>query len=235
MRKDRRVGLLCAILSLSVFLSCLPRVARAEETEIPCYSVTEGLSYEVSVSISSSWDTHANLEYVLTNTGEETIHNWYLTLDLPYQIEGIWNASVFETNGPDQDGKITYTLKNAEWNQDIQPGTSVSFGMTVASLNGQPVEIKNISTFYLLNTCEKLINPSSYTLTYQEYSNWGMGYNGGLFLTNTSSETIEDWRLSFEINRSINELSGVAFKTENDTIQITDAGNNQNLYSCSHR
>ena len=43
MRKDRRVGLLCAILSLSVFLSCLPRVARAEETEIPCYSVTEGL------------------------------------------------------------------------------------------------------------------------------------------------------------------------------------------------
>lgn len=231
MRKDRRVGLLCAILSLSMFLSCLSHVVRAKETEIPCYSVTEGLSYEVSVSESSSWDTHANIEYVLTNTGDEIIHNWYLTLDLPYQIEGIWNAYVFETNGPDQEGKITYTIKNAEWNQDLQPGASVSFGMTVASLNGQPVEIKNISTFYLLNTCEKLIDPSSYTLTYQEYSNWGTGYNGGLFLTNTSSETIEDWRLSFESNRSINELSGVAFKPENEKIQITNAGNNQNLYS----
>ena len=222
MRYNRWLGLLCTVLSLSVILTCFPSISRAEEPDVSYYSVIEDLQFEVDVKIVTSWDIHANLEFAVHNKGTETIHNWYLTFDLPYQIEGIWNAEGFEA-----DGTGVYTIKNNVWNQDILPGSTVNFGMTVASLNGQTVE--SLPPFYLLNTCEKDVDPSCYTLTYQEYSNWGQGYNGGLILSNVSSETIEDWRLSFKSNRFLAEVSGGTLTNSGDAITISNDGDNQNL------
>lgn len=94
---------------------------------------------------------------------------------------------MFESN---DDG--SYTVKNAGWNQDILPESSVSFGMTVSTSDGQPVS--ELPTVYLLNTVTRTVDASDYSLSYLEYTNWGMGYNGSLVLTNLSDEPIEDWK-----------------------------------------
>ena len=116
----------CLILSMTFVLSSIPLSLRAEEQSIDCFSVDFDLDFEVEANISASWDTHANLEFVITNTGDDTIRNWFLTFDLPYSIEGIWGAQVFET------GSGVYTIKNVGWNQDILPENSITFGMTVS-------------------------------------------------------------------------------------------------------
>lgn len=215
----------CLILSLTIILLCLPLSVMAEEKSPDYYSVSEDLSFEVSASIASSWDNHANLEFVVANTGSETIHNWYFTFDLPYAIEGIWGAQVFES------GSGVFTIKNAGWNQDVLPGNSVTFGMTVASLNGAP--IVDLPTYYMLNTNKKLVDSSDYSVSYQEYSNWGNGFNGAILIENNSYESVEDWELRFSCGQTITEVAGAEFSFENGLYAISNNGSNQNLLSYS--
>ncbi len=219
---DRWRRALCFCISLTFVLVSFPFVKRAASEEIEYYSVLEDLQFEVEARIISAWDTHANMEFVVTNTGEETIHNWYFTFEFPNAIEGIWNASVFESTAAG-----TYTIHNLGSNQDILPGSSISFGMTVSSLNGQAVS--TLPSYYLLNTCEESAAPSDFSLSYQEYSNWGTGFNGALILTNTSSSTLEEWQLSFSCNRGITEVSGANLITSDDIYVVSNAGMNQNV------
>ena len=211
----------CLILSMTFVLSSIPLSLRAEEQSIDCFSVDFDLDFEVEANISASWDTHANLEFVITNTGDDTIHNWFLTFDLPYSIEGIWGAQVFET------GSGVYTIKNVGWNQDILPENSITFGMTVSSLNGTP--IADLPSYYLLNTKITLVDPSCYTVSYQEYSNWGTGFNGALLIENDSFKTIEDWELCFSCSQTITEVAAAEVVFEDDLYTISNNGSNQNL------
>lgn len=120
MMKNRCLRCLSALLSLAIALSLLTRVLYAESDPSECYSVTDGLEFDVTATITSSWGNYANLEFFITNTGNETIHNWHLTFSFPYHIGGMWNAEVFET-----DDNGTYTVKNTGWNQDIQSGNTI--------------------------------------------------------------------------------------------------------------
>ncbi len=217
---------ICLALSFTVVLSLFPKKLRANDQTVKCYSVNEDCEFEVSSSINSAWGNHANLDFTITNTGNGIINNWYFTFDLLYSIENIWGAQVFET-----DGAGVYTIKNAGWNQDILPGQSVNFGMTVASYSGDP--ISEYPSFYFLNTEKSLVENSSYILSYQEYSNWGAGFNGALFVTNKSDEAIEDWQISFLSNRVITSISNADLSSDENRIVIANNGSNQNIYPYS--
>ena len=124
-------------------------------------------------------------------------------------------------------GYGVYTIKNVGWNQDIHPGDTLSFGMTVSSLDGAP--IGKLPSYYLLNTKKTLVDPSCYSVSYQEYSNWGTGFNGALILANCSSEPIEDWEITFSTNREITEVAGADLSQEDGSYTVTNNGSNQNL------
>lgn len=203
-------------------MSLVPRSLRADPPRASYYSSAEQISYSVEVSVSEAWGSYYNLQFAITNSGRESIHNWFLTFDLPYRVEGVWNAILFET-----DGSGVYTFKNAGWNQDILEGQTVFFGMTVSLANAQNATI--LPSFYLLNTRTALVDPSSYSLTYQEYSNWGSGFNGGLIISNLSTESIEDWTLTFDSNREITEVSGATFSKSDGSYTISNCDFNQNI------
>ncbi len=219
---DRRLRCLCLILSLTILFACFPLSVFAEEENVSFFSVTDDLEYMVDASVVTMWDTFANLEFVVTNTGENIIHNWYYTFDLPYSIEGIWGAEIFENNN-----EGVYTIKNAGWNQDILPGNSVNFGMTVSLRDGNTIGV--LPTFYLLNTEKALIDSCCYNVSYQEYSNWGTGYNGALLIVNSSSALIEDWQMSFCSSRIINEVAGTELAVDDQLYVISNSGSNQNI------
>lgn len=81
-------------------------------------------NYRVIFCLTESWEGGYNAEITVENTGVETIHNWMLKFDYSYELANIWNAEIIEKNGQ------TYLVKNVGWNQDIEAGSSISFGIS---------------------------------------------------------------------------------------------------------
>ncbi len=186
------------------------------------YRSVEDYSYSADVRNVSSWSGHANIEITFTNTGNSTIHDWYFTFDYSYAIENPFNCYIVEH----QDN--LYTIGNNNWNQDIAPGQSVTVGFTAATSDGSA--ITDTPTFYLLNTKTITLSSSDLSYRFEQYSDWGAGYNGALLLTNNCGETIRDWSITFNSNRSITQIdSGVITTNSDGSYTIVNDGNNQNI------
>ena len=205
-----------------IAMSGLPTMVLADMLNAPSYySVQSNLDYEIITNITSSWNNHESIDLVLTNTGNETIHNWYLTFNSPYSIENIWNGSIYET-----DGNGTYTITSNGWNQDIHTGESVTVGITFSS--DTETELSVDPEWYLLNTQATVVDTSLYTIEYTEYSSWETGFTGQLTLT--PQVDCQHWELSFGSNRDITAVSSAVLLDEGDNnYTITHDENNMRL------
>ena len=186
------------------------------------YRSVEEAYFSAEVKTTNKWSGHSNIEIKFKNTGTETIHDWYFTFDFNHKIENPFNCRVIESKDN------LYTIGNNDWNQDIQPGKSVTVGFTASSKDGS--EIKDMPTFYLLNTETVTLKSGDLKYKYEEYSNWSSGFNGALILTNKTKDTIRDWTITFGANRPITQADSSVFTDNGDgTYTITNDGNNQNI------
>lgn len=216
----RKTRVLCLFLSMLLVIVGMPSISLcAEKKELRYYSLEEEKTFEVSTDIISSWDKHANVIFTLTNTGTEKIDNWYLTFELPYTIENIWNAVIVDT-----DGVSTYTIKNDTWNQDVLPMDSVSFSMTLASENES---VSKFPEWYLLNTKNIQLDQDKYFVDYQEYSKWDGGFSGALSIN--VLEYVEDWSIIAESEYEICEISNADISRTLNGEYIISCSDNQNL------
>lgn len=200
---------LCYIISTILVISCLPLDSIADEVadSLKCRSVSEA-SYSVRENVVSSWSGHANIELVFTNTGDKPICNWNYTFEYLYNIENPYNCSVVEHEGD------LYTITNAGWNKDINPGASVTIGFTASSNDGSDIEY--MPSFYLLNNAKVVLPEGSLSVDYVEYSDWASGSSGALILTNKTGSSIGDWTITFSANRSITAAYNVSFADNGD-------------------
>ena len=186
------------------------------------FRTIEDKLYKAEVQTTSRWSGHANLEITFTNTGNETIHDWYFTFDFNYIIENPYNCYILEHKND------LYTIGNNDWNQDIRPGQSVTVGFTAASSDGS--DITEMPSFYLLNTKTISVSSSDLSFSFQEYSNWTTGFSGALIITNNSSKRIRDWTITFNSNRPITKTDAALLSVKTDgTYTITNDGNTQNI------
>lgn len=182
----------------------------------------ENYEYNAEVNTLAQWTGHSNIEITFTNTGDETIHNWYFTFDYNYNIENPYNCYVLEHEDN------LYTIGNNDWNQDILPGESVTIGFTAASDDGS--EISDEPTFYLLNTKTIARSSSELAWSFEQYSDWTTGFSGALILVNNSEEQIRDWDITFISNRPITQVDAATLSTDTDGMYtISNDGNNQNI------
>lgn len=170
-----------------------------ESTEESTQESTED-SHEGNIEgmfrVVTHWNTGLSGEITLTNTGAEVIHDWVVAFDLPYDIVDIWNGTIVSyENG-------VYTVQNAEYNWDINPGESVTFGFIVNAETETIVE----PTYYEL--VEKTVNTviQDYKIAYEVNSDWETAFNGQIEISNESSEEIVDWVLEFDSNHSFSEF-----------------------------
>ncbi len=178
-----------------------PITAKAEtnpqETEAENGGVeidTTGEDIAVSINITSKWDHHYNADVKITNLSEEKIDDWEICFPFDDTIEHIWNATIVSA----EDGE--YLIHNADWNQDIQAGESVSFGMTVA----YDSNISYPEYCYLTRDSQRVRD--SYEVTFTENGRWAGHVNGMITITNTGSHRIEDWSLIMESNFEIENI-----------------------------
>ncbi len=235
MNDSRCHKLLVCLLCSTIFLTIIPfnigETVKADtivnyEGEKPSsdcfYRSVEEAYFTAEVKTTKKWSGHSNIEIKFKNTGTEAIHDWYFTFDFNYKIENPFNCRVIESKDN------LYTIGNNDWNQDIKPGQSVTVGFTASSKDGS--EIKDMPTFYLLNTQTVTLKSNDLKYKYEEYSNWSSGFNGALILTNKTKETIRDWTITFGANRPITQADSAAFTDNADgTYTITNDGNNQNI------
>ncbi|MCR4716636.1 MAG: cellulose binding domain-containing protein [Lachnospiraceae bacterium] len=78
--------------------------------------------YKIEYKVENTWDGHAIIKAIITNTGETMLRDWTLNIAYDADIVDIWNASIssHEAN--------LYMLKNKEYNADIEPNQSVTLG-----------------------------------------------------------------------------------------------------------
>lgn len=156
-------------------------------------------SVEVSYNITSKWSGHYNMDVTLVNVSGEMIDDWEMCFDFKDKIENIWNAKVVEC----EEGQ-SVTIKNVDWNQDIDADKSVTFGMTV-SYQG---EIEFPQECYLTRECSE-VDDDDYSIEYIQHSKWDEHVNGEIIITNTGKQRIEDWKLDFETSNTVKEIENI--------------------------
>lgn len=186
--------------------------------QVTTENVFEGENYKVTFTLTSNWDAGYNANVKIENTGDITIQNWYLGFDYNSYITNIWNAEVFSNEGN------MYIIKNAGWNQDIDGGRSIEFGLSSnQSFKGFP---KN---YELLGSSTK-VTEDDYQVQYKTDSDWGTGFTGSISITNNTDTDLEDWILEFDFDREITEIwNGVIEKQEGNHYVIRNAGYNSTI------
>lgn len=169
----------------------------------------------------SQWENAFNGEITLTNNSDEVIHNWVVDFYMPHEIVQIWNGVVSSY----KDG--VYTVKNAGYNWNINPGERVTFGF-IANLDS--VAITKPTAFYLVNVDAKV--EKEYQITYKLNSDWETAYNGQIEITNMLTNDILDWVLEFDYENTINQFWNAEIVShEQNHYVIKNKGYNAKIYS----
>lgn len=172
---------------------------------------------EVYYGVDSSWSGAFNGHFIITNKSSNDFENWKLLFSFINEITNIWDGRILSCENQ------VYSVKNAEWNQDIKAGSAITIGFTA---NGDSEILPSVIG---LLSDERTIE-DGYLSNFIIYSDWGTGFSGAIELTNTGTEDIEDWTLEFDFDREIDEIwNGVIVSYENNHYVIKNAGYNQRL------
>ena len=165
------------------------------KTSIQRHTVYEGDGYKVECDVPDSWDGAYNARFIITNTGNETIHNWAILMDTSDAVTNLYNAvELSDING-------THLIKNAGHNQDIPVGGSINFGYTACYEESADVPNK-----FKLANYQKKVEKTECAVSLYVTEEWDDGGLAQIVLENTSGKAIEDWMLEFDSNLDIAEI-----------------------------
>lgn len=185
--------------------------ANSEETS----RIYEGNGYKAKYTLFSSWNSGSNFQIELENTGNTKIENWSILVEYQDEINNIWNAQITShENG-------VYTIKNDGWNQDVEVGQTVSFGMSASSaFTAVPASITLLDNYRSVVTEGVIVD-------YSINNNWGNGCTGSIDISNLTDKTIEDWTVEFDCaNSEINFWDGILISHDGNHYEVHNAGYN---------
>lgn len=90
-------------------------------------SIYEEENFQVVNCLTERWAGGFNASFVVKNTSEMDIRNWYVRFPAQFKILNIWNANIVSHDG------THYELQNAGYNGNIGAGGNVSIGFVVGS------------------------------------------------------------------------------------------------------
>lgn len=162
---------------------------------------------------------HVNV--TLTNKTSETIHKWKIAIDCDDEIEQIWGGEV------SKDGDYI-VISSAEYNQDIQAESSVSFEFVAKKLSGED-EIRLPDEVILVNK-HYMVAPEDYTINYEVSSQWDGGAIVDITIVNNSDKAIYDWKMEFTYDAAIEEIWCAMIEDKDDNYySIRSDKSNQNI------
>lgn len=212
--------LLAIVLFVNGSVSSIGVIKAQAVDENSQHAIIELEKVRIEYSLVSQWTGGYQACISITNISQETIHNWYLISDITPNFSDIWNAELFVST---ENGCI---IKNADYNQDILAGETVSFGYCVKE------EFKGYPTTYELRSGMKKENSEDYDFTYHIDKEWEDGFSGTITITNQSETILEDWLITFEYSGKITNVWEAVMERKDSThYVIRNAGYNGNIAS----
>lgn len=207
MKNKKLCSLILAIILMFNMSAVLPMEVFAE---IGSHTYTYD-NYEVDYAVLNEWEGNQSIQVTIRNTGTESILNWALAYRAGGEVNGLWNAVSPKEN----------IIKNAGYNYEITPNNSVSFGYT---LSGENLELPE--KFEIVSKRANVTE--GYKVQFDIYDDWGDGFQGAVTVTNTGSEPLEAWTLSFDTNFTISNSWGgrIIDSTENSYIIASEMWTN---------
>lgn len=185
--KTKLNRIISSVLALTMTASLFNAVPASAETLAGTSKTYLYDGYTVKYDVTNAWDDHSNVNLTITNTSDAPIKNWALKYDTDGDIENIWNGVVFNC---DEEFSI---IKNAGYNYEIAPDSSVTFGYTIVGADELPESI-------ILSSQRKLFNADDYVVTLTVENDWDTGFIGNVEIKAVGDKPIEAWRLSFDTN-----------------------------------
>ncbi len=100
-----------------------------------CLLAPMALAAKGTMTIANDWYSGFQAEVTITNDGATTLSNWTAEFTMPVSMGSIWNAKVQSSVG----GR--FVVSSVGWNDNIAPGSSVSFGFTATPGGLTPVAV----------------------------------------------------------------------------------------------
>lgn len=155
----------------------------------------EGDGYAVTYKIANSWNDGYTAEVSIKNTGDKKIHNWNLMFSLDGEIANIWNAKISSRN---DDGM--YTVEGEEYNANIKPNETVTFGFNAAS---GKVEIPEL---HFSQSVQVPVKETDFEVDYAVSDDWETGFVGEIGIQNKSAKCLKDWCIAFDWENEIDNI-----------------------------
>lgn len=149
----------------------------------------EGNGFKITYKLQNFWNGGYNAIVKIENIGDKVIDNWTLGFDYQGEIASVWNAEIKTCI----EGKCV--VKNAGWNQDIETGQSVEFG-----INGKGDFVGFPYDYQLLGEISS-VSIHDYTIDYEVINDWGNGFNANIIITNNT-----DVRCKIKLQKVVNTL-----------------------------
>lgn len=116
--------------------------------------------YDVECTEYSRWDdTKINGQITITNHTDKRIEDWKLDIESNLSFEQVWGAELVDEEEASFD--------NADYNQNIEPGQSVSFGF-IADCDGEKAEIYDEILYEMIQIPEELEGDEDWVDEYEE-------------------------------------------------------------------
>ncbi len=189
MKKLMAIVVSLALAIVSVLGSTGDALVYAQDTVLyQKETIFYGENFTVKYVIESQWNDEYIANVTITNTGDTTIENWELSYESADEYSNVWNAVVSYHSARN------YNVKNAEHNQNIKPGESVSFGFQ-ASFTGGKIDIP---TSYKFLGDKLIVSNEECQVNFEVQSAWNNGCIMHVTMYNNSDENIEDWAMDWD-------------------------------------
>ncbi len=147
---------------------------------------------EVRFEVTQTWNGGFNGKIFIKNTTGETIDRWTVSFDNPdLTVTTVWGAELVSSNAQ----KLVFEAR--DWTLDLQAGEEGNFGFTA---RGVPPSSLNDLVF-LTNVTADTPAPGDAgqpELRFEVTDTWTGGFNGKIFITNTTGKTIDTWSATFD-------------------------------------
>ncbi len=179
-------------------------------------------------SLNGDWNGGYNGIIKITNNSEKLYESWMMIINTDDELSGFYNSDLVR-----KIDDSNYVVKYASHNQDIAPGTSITFGFGSSTTYSDKPLMKIIVPSYKEVETSYDINPVG-DRPWTENSVVKRNYN--MDIVNNSDTVISDWRLSFNLHdgQTIYDMSNANILSHVGNSFMIRNNNNENSDISAH-
>lgn len=149
----------------------------------------------VEFKVLSDWGSGYTAQLKLTNESDKAMTDWRLSFDFDGEIKNLYSGQLVSTN------EGHFILQGKSWNRSLKPGQSVYLGWS-GNKGGVSTQLSNVT----FSGTDIDAPDGPYLVGYDLQADWGSGFVASMSLTNSGSQVMSQWQMTFDYPYDINHI-----------------------------